>query len=107
MRIIIDDGVDFRKAAVVGTAFWLGSGFQNQWIFPELLGEGFVGVLLGNGMTSGAIVAILMTVFMELTRPRRRRIQVALDEEAQPRVNELCCAGSHRKTGGTIAPRRD
>ena len=89
MRIIIDDGVDFRKAAVVGTAFWLGVGFQNQWIFPELLGEGFIGVLLGNGMTSGAIVAILMTLFMELTRPRRRRIQLALDEEAQPRVDEL------------------
>ena len=89
MRIIIDDGVDFRKAAVVGTAFWLGTGFQNQWIFPELLGDGFVGVLLGNGMTSGAIVAIVMTLFMELTRPRRRRIQLALDSEAQPRVDEL------------------
>ena len=89
MRIIIDDGVDFRKAAVVGTAFWLGAGFQNQWIFPELLGDGFVGVLLGNGMTSGAIVAILMTLFMELTRPRRRRIQLALDDDAHAQVGEL------------------
>ena len=89
MKIVIDDGVDFRKAAVVGTAFWLGAGFQNGWIFPELLGEGFVGILLGNGMTSGAIVAILMTMFMELTRPRRRRIQLALDGDAQPRVGEL------------------
>ena len=89
MRIIIDDGVDFRKAAVVGTAFWLGAGFQNQWIFPELLGDGFVGVLLGNGMTSGAIVAILMTLFMELTRPRRRRIQLSLDDDAHAQVGEL------------------
>ena len=89
MRIIIDDGVDFRKAAVVGTAFWLGAGFQNQWIFPELLGDGFVGVLLGNGMTSGAIVAILMTLFMELTRPRHRRIQLALDDGAHSQVGEL------------------
>ena len=89
MRIVVDDGVDFRKATVVGTAFWLGTAFQNQWIFPELLGEGFVGVLLGNGMTSGAIVAILMTLFMELTRPRRRRIQLALDGEAQSRVDDF------------------
>ncbi len=89
MRIILDDGLDFRKATVVGTAFWLGTGFQNQWIFPELLGDGFIGVLLGNGMTSGAIVAILMTLFMELTRPRRRRLQLALDSEAQPRVDQL------------------
>ena len=89
MRIILDDGLDFRKATVVGTAFWLGAGFQNQWIFPGLLGDGFVSVLLGNGMTSGAIVAILMTLFMELTRPRRRRLQLALDSEAQPRIDEL------------------
>ena len=89
MKIIIDDGVDFRKAAVVGTAFWLGAGFQNGWIFPELLGDGFVGILLGNGMTSGAIVAILMTLFMELTRPRRRRIQLALDDDAHSRVEEM------------------
>ena len=89
MKIIIDDGVDFRKAAVVGTAFWLGAGFQNGWIFPELLGDGFVGILLGNGMTSGAIVAILMTLFMELTRPRRRRIQLALDDDAYSRVEEM------------------
>lgn len=89
MRIIIDDGLDVRKAAVVGTAFWLGTGFQNQWIFPDLLGDGFAGVLLGNGMTSGAIVAILLTLFMELTRPRRRRLQLALDGEAPGPVDEL------------------
>ena len=58
MKIIIADGVDHRKAIVAGLAFWIGSGFQNQWIFPDLLGEGFVGVLLGNGMTSGALVAV-------------------------------------------------
>ena len=40
MKIIIQDGVDHRKAAVAGLAFWIGVGFQNQWIFPDLLGEG-------------------------------------------------------------------
>ena len=89
MKIIIDDGLDFRKATVVGTAFWLGVGFQNQWIFPEFLGEGFLGVLLGNGMTSGAIAAIVMTLFMEMTRPRRYRIQLALDGEAQASVDDF------------------
>ena len=37
MKIVIQDGVDHRKALVVGAAFWVGTGFQNQWIFPELL----------------------------------------------------------------------
>ena len=89
MRIVIQDGLDHRKAAVTGLAFWIGTGFQNQWIFPDLLGEGFVGVLFGNGMTSGALVAIIMMVFMELTGPRRRRLAVALNAEALPRLEEF------------------
>ena len=89
MKIVIQDGVDHRKAAVAGLAFWIGTGFQNQWIFPDLLGEGFLAVLLGNGMTSGAIVAILMMVFMELTAPRRKRLEVALDSDATPKLEEF------------------
>ncbi len=70
MRIIIQDGLDHRKATVAGVSFWIGVGFQNGVIFPELLGDNFVGVLLGNGMTSGAIVAVLMVAFMEFTKTR-------------------------------------
>ncbi len=86
MKIIIQDGVDHRKAIVVGVAFWVGVGFQNQAIFPDLLGEGFLGVLLGNGMTAGAVVAIIMMVFTELTGPRRRRLEVALSIDSLPSI---------------------
>ncbi|MCE2526144.1 MAG: hypothetical protein J4G00_01205 [Actinomycetia bacterium] len=89
MKIIVQDGVDHRKATVVGVSFWMGVGFQNQWIFPDLLGEGFLGVLFGNGMTSGAIVAIVMVVFMEATGPRRKRLELVLDWDALPRMGEF------------------
>lgn len=89
MRIVIQDGVDHRTAAIVGLSFWIGVGFQNQLIFPDLLGDGFIGVLLSNGMTSGALVAIILMVFMELTSPRRRRLQVALDMAALPKIDEF------------------
>ncbi len=102
MKIIIHDGVDHRKAAVVGLAFWIGTGFQNQWIFPDLLGEGFVAVLLGNGMTAGAIVAIVMMLFMDLTGPRRRRLQVALESAALPRI-EAFLRGFAMKRGWNAA----
>ena len=88
MRMIIQDGVDHRKAVVVGIAFWLGVGFQGQVIFPDML-EGFFGTLLGNGMTAGAIVAILMMFFMELTSPRRRRLAVDLSADALPKIDEF------------------
>ncbi len=89
MRIVIQDGMDYRKAVVVGLSFWAGAGFQSGWIFPELLGDGFLGVLLSNGMTAGAIVAIIVMVFIELTRPRRRRLQVALESAALPKLEEF------------------
>ena len=43
MRIVIQDGIDHRKATVIGLSFWIGTGVQGKWIFPELLGEGFLG----------------------------------------------------------------
>ena len=89
MKIIIQDGMDHRKAAVVGLAFWAGVGFQNKWIFPDLLGDGFLGVLLGNGMTSGAIVAIIMMAFLEVTALRRKRLDVPFNSEALPQMREF------------------
>ncbi len=89
MKIIINDGVDHRKATVVGLAFWLGVGFQNQWIFPDLLGDGFLAVLLGNGMTAGAIVAIVLMVFLELTAPRRKRLELPLNLDALPKLQDF------------------
>lgn len=86
MKIIVDDGLDHRKAAIAGLAFWVGVGFQNQWIFADQLGDGFLGILLGNGMTSGAIIAVALTAFLEVTGPRPRRIQLPLDDEALPRI---------------------
>ena len=89
MNIIIRDGLDHRKAAIVGLAFWIGVGFQNQVIFPALLGDGFLSILLGNGMTSGAIIAVALMAFVELSRRRGRRLQVALNDDAPARLDEF------------------
>ena len=89
MKIVIQEGVDHRNAVVAGVAFWTGTGFQNQWIFGDLLGDGFLAVLLGNGMTSGAIAAIIMMVFLEATAPRRRRLNIPVDEEALGKLTQF------------------
>ncbi len=86
MKLIVEDGIDHRKATVVGLAFWLGVGFQNQVIFPDLIG-GTWGTLLGNGMTAGGLAAILLTAFMELTARRRKRLQVELSAESLPGID--------------------
>ncbi|MDE2696550.1 MAG: hypothetical protein OXH97_08560 [Chloroflexota bacterium] len=101
MRMVVQDGLDHRKAAIAGVAFWVGVGFQNEAIFPDLLGP-FAGVLLGNGMTSGALAAVIMILFMELTGPRRRRVQVPLEMEALPAIDTFLRAFASR-SGWNVA----
>ena len=88
MRLVVDSGLNSRKAVVVGLSFWLGVGFQNQVIFADMLGKTW-GTLLGNGMTAGGIAAILLTAFMELTSARRRRLQVELAAASLPKIDEF------------------
>ncbi len=85
MKLVVEDGLDHRKAAVVGLSFWIGVGFQSQAVFADLLG-GTWGTLLGNGMTAGGLAAIVLTAFMEMTAPRRRRLEVELDVAALPGI---------------------
>ena len=106
MRLVVQDGLNHRKAAVVGLSFWLGIGFQNRWIFPDVLGDGFVGVLLGNGMTAGTISAVLMVAFMDLTGSRRRRLRVPLEAAALPHVREFLGAFASRARWGETATER-
>ena len=89
MRIVIADGMDHRKATICGVTFWVGVGFQNGWIFADKLGDGFFAVLLGNGMTAGAIVAVLMMLFMEATGPRHRRLALPLKNESLGEIDRF------------------
>ena len=88
MKLVVEDGLNHRKATVVGLSFWLGVGFQNQVIFADLL-SGTWGTLLGNGMTAGCLTAIVLTAFMELTAARRRRLEVELAGTSMPKIDEF------------------
>ena len=87
-RIVVRDGMDPRKAMVVGLSFWIGVGFENKVIFPDLW-TGPVGALLGNGMTTGSICAILLTMFLEFTSSRRRSLAVGLEFSSFPKIDEF------------------
>ena len=87
MRVVVEDGADYRKGIVAGVAFWIGLGFQNELIFADALGA-WSG-LLGNGMTSGGLAAILMTAFLELARPRRQQLRTALNAAAYPAMDKF------------------
>ena len=87
MNLVVQDGIDYRKGLVCGVAFWMGVGFQHGMIFPAYVSE-FAGGLLQNGMTAGGFVAILMTLFTDLTKPRRR-LEVEFKVSALPKIREF------------------
>ena len=69
MKMIIEGGMDLHKGTLVGLAFLTGIGCQYGLIYPDYLDE-FAGGLLRNGMNAGALTIILLTLFLELTKPR-------------------------------------
>ena len=100
MGLVLRDGFDQRTAAVAGVSFWLGVAFQHGWVFPGLIEGGIAEALLGNGVAAGTLAAILMTAFIELAGPRRRRLRVPLDGDAADRLDEfLGAVATHRGWG--------
>ena len=81
MRMVVSQGLDHRQALIAGLSFWVGAGCQYGFIFPEHIAS-FAGGLLTSGITAGGLCAIVMTVVLKLTSPRRRRFRAELDVAA-------------------------
>lgn len=89
IRTVVQDGLDSQKALVVGLAFSLGVGLDNQTIFTDLLGHKW-GLLFDNGMLIGALAAVAMVVFLDLTSPQRRsRLEVELSVSSLPDIDRF------------------
>ena len=86
MRMVVQDGLDHRKALVVGVALSIGVGLESQDVLVDLLGDTW-GASLGNGLTVGILAAILMTLFIEMTSPRHTRLETTLDISALPEID--------------------
>ena len=91
MKIVVQGGIDYRKGLIAGVAFWAGVGFQNGAIFPEFT-QDFAGGLLRSGVTAGGLVAILLTLFTEVTQPRPHRIRTTLGVSALPEIKGFLAA---------------
>lgn len=85
MRTIVKDGLDHRKGMVAGASLAIGVGLESNNVLGDLFG-GTWGVIFGSGLVVGVLAVVVMTSFMELSGPRRRRLEVELDMSALPRI---------------------
>ncbi len=88
IKIVLQDGIDYRKGMIVGISFLVGVAFQSDLVFPEYTLD-FAGGLLRNGMNAGGLTAILLTLFLELSRSRRSRIEMAFDISALSEIRDF------------------
>ena len=86
VKIIIQEGLDYRRSIVVGLAFWIGVGFKFGWIFPDYF-QGPWSELLANGMTVGGFTVIFLNLVAEFGRKRRLRLKTALNDDAFAEVD--------------------
>ena len=99
LKLVMQDGIDYRKSAIVGIAFWTGVVLQHALVFPEFVAE-FGGGVLNNGMTAGGFVAIALTIFIELTEPRRLRLKTKFGLGALPEISGFLRAFANRSGWG-------
>lgn len=104
-QIVARDGLDNRKSVVVGVAFWLGVGFQNRQIFPGHMGDA-VASILENGIAAGGLAAIVMVIALELSKPRRRRIETKLGVEWLQEIDEFVRRFAEEKRWNATSTKR-
>ncbi len=88
MQTIFRDGLDPQRALVVGVALSVGLGLNNHEIITILLGD-TLGAAFGSGVMYGTIVAVALTLFLDSTGPRPRRLEAELDAAELPAIDEF------------------
>ena len=84
-EVVRSMGENPRNALIAGVSFWTGVVFEFDMIFPAFFQE-FAGGLVSNGLTTGGLVALLLTA---LTVRRKRQFRGKLDVAELPRIREF------------------
>ena len=81
MRVVFQADGGRHSSLIAGFSFWIGIGIQFQAIFPQYLGTP-AAQMLANGLTAGGVTILLLNLFLELTGPRRRRVEMRLGQDS-------------------------
>ena len=95
MKMVVQDGIDYRNGLIAGVSFWIGVGLESRAIFPGFFSE-FASGFLQNGITAGGLTAILLTLFQKLGVSRSSRVETELDTSALPKIREFLEAFASR-----------
>lgn len=85
MRTVLREGLNRQRAFIVGVSLAIALSLQSENILADLIG-GTWGAGLGNGVVFGVLAAVLLTLVLEATATRPRRLRTELDLSALPEI---------------------
>ncbi len=88
LRLVSDGGLSYENGLVVCLSFWIGTGFQGGLIFPTQMPE-WAHTLLDNGMTSGGVTAILLTLLLSIKHRSHDRLKLEAAPAAVPALHDF------------------
>ena len=95
-RIVIQSEKDRQKVAVAGVCFWIAAPFQFGLLkLPDL--NPVIDALLNSGITTGGFAAIVMILYLELTKARGMRFQSRLHIDSLPELNDFIARFATRR----------
>jgi NCS2 family nucleobase:cation symporter-2/xanthine permease XanP len=88
VRMVAQDGLSYEKGFIVGMGFWLGMGFQIKAIFYDQMPD-WMAPILGNGMTSGTIITVLLVALLSLRSGNKAHLKTKLETSALPEIQQF------------------
>jgi len=96
VRLIASEGLNTTNGLLVGLSFWIGTAFQDGMIFPNLIPPWLDGIL-ADGVTSGGMTAILLSLMIFLRRRSAGRLVITPSPSMVQQVQEFLSAGARRQ----------
>ena len=88
MRVALREGAGRRHSLVAGLSVWIGIAVQFRVVFPGYLGTP-AGRMLANGLTAGGLAVLLLSLLLELTGPRRHRLEIPMTPDRLPDLDRF------------------
>lgn len=95
LKILINDGLDYRKSLIVGFSFWVGMSFQFELMFPFLM-QGAFGEVMGHGMTAGGVAVVFLSLLLDLTSRKPMKFRTRLSYDSVLKVDTFLCEFSSK-----------
>ena len=86
LRAVLQDGLNPQKALIVGLSLSISVGLQSHDPLQGFLADPWASAF-GNSVVVGVLMATLLSVILDLTVSRRRRMDAELDMPALPAID--------------------